>query len=100
MGFRDDRERVLRRWLAGCQPLRLSSPLGIARHGGIAPPVALPLEETKHLPGVMTALVPGLEEEGFIGIQHAVPAPFIGPTARNLRSHIICSICLSEKGLH
>jgi hypothetical protein len=79
LGFRDDREQVLRRWLAGCQPLRLSSPLGIARHGGIAPPVALPLEETKHLPGVMTALVPGLEEEGFIGIQHAVPAPFIGP---------------------
>jgi len=27
------------------------------------------LEETKHLPGVMTALVPVLEEEVFIGIQ-------------------------------
>jgi hypothetical protein len=24
----------------------------------------------------------------------------IGPTGRNLRSHIICSICLSAKGLH
>ena len=37
------------------------------------------MEATKHLPGVMTALVPMLEEEVFLGIQHAVPAPFRGP---------------------
>jgi hypothetical protein len=68
LGFRDERERG-HGWgrLAGCQPLRLPETLGIARHGGIAPPVALLLEETKHLPGVMTALVPVLEEERFIG---------------------------------
>jgi hypothetical protein len=76
LGFRDDRERVLRRWLARCQPLRLPETLGIAGHGGIAAPGALLLEEMKHLPGVMTALVPVLEEEGFVGVQDAVPTPF------------------------
>jgi hypothetical protein len=33
----------------------------------------------KHLPGVMTALVPVLEEEVFVGIQQAMPTPFVGP---------------------
>src|SRR4029434_5157442 len=61
LGFRYDRERVLRRCLAGCQPLRPPETLGIACHGGIAAPVALLLEEMKHLAGVMTALVPVLE---------------------------------------
>jgi hypothetical protein len=61
------------------QPLRLPETLGIARHGGIAASVALLLETLKHLAGVMTALVPVLEEEGFIGIQEAVPALFRGP---------------------
>ena len=80
LGFRDDGQRVRRRGrLAGCQPLRLPEPLGIARHGGIAAPVALLLEETKHLSGVMTPLVPVLEQEVFVGVQDAVPAPFIGP---------------------
>src|SRR5262249_46884464 len=79
LGFRDERER--RRcwgWLAGCQPLRLSETLGIAGHGGIAASVALLLEAMKHLPGVMTALVAVLEQEVFVGVQDAVPAPFIG----------------------
>jgi hypothetical protein len=79
LGFRDNRERVLRRWLARCQPLRLPETLGIACHGGIAAPVALPLEEMKHLAGVMTALVPVLEQEVFVGGQDAVPTPFVGP---------------------
>jgi len=83
LGFRDDGKRV-RHWgrLAGCQPLRLPSPLGIAHHGGIAPPVALPLKETQYLPGIMPALVPVLEEEIFVGVQHAVPTPFIGPLCK------------------
>jgi hypothetical protein len=33
----------------------------------------------QHLPGVMTALVPVLEQEVFVGGQDAVPTPFVGP---------------------
>jgi hypothetical protein len=79
LGFRDDRERVRRRWLTGCQPRRLPETLGLACPSGLAAPVALLLEEMKHLPGVMTALVPVLEQEVFIGGQDAVPTPFVGP---------------------
>src|SRR5262249_667380 len=85
VGFRDGRERGRcwgggwwGRW-AGWQPLRLPQTLGIARHGGIAAPVALLLEETKHLPGVMIALVPVLEQEVLVGVQDAVPTPFVVP---------------------
>ena len=72
------RQRV-RRWpLAGCQPLRLPETLGIAGYGGIAPPVALLLEAMKDLQGVMATTVPELEDKVFVGVQNAVPAPFIG----------------------
>jgi len=78
-GCRDDRERGLRRGWAGCQPRRRSSPRGLARHGGSAPPGARPWEETTPLPGVMTAWGPVPEEEGVRGIQPAGPAPCLGP---------------------
>ena len=89
LGLRDDGQRVRRRGrLTRRQPLRLPETLGIARHGGIAAPVALLLEAPKHLPGVMTALVPVLEEEVFIGIQDAVPALFIGPLRKGRAAEI------------
>jgi hypothetical protein len=46
------------------------------------------LEETKHLPGVMTALVPVLEQEVFIGVQDAVPTPFGGPLRKGRAAEI------------
>ena len=72
------RQRLLGRPLAGLEALRLSETLGLAGHGRIAPLVALLLEAMKDLQGVMTSTIPELEDTVFVGVQNAVPAPFIG----------------------
>jgi len=60
------------------EALGLTEALGVAGHCGIAPPVALLLEEVKNLQGVMAAPVPMPQEEVFVGVKDARPASFVG----------------------
>ena len=64
LGLRHERKRLPKPLLPGSQPLRLPEALRIASHGGIAPPVALLLEEVKHLQGVMAPTVAGARARG------------------------------------
>lgn len=60
------------------ETLGLTEALGVAGHRGIAPPVALLLEEVQDLQGVMAAPVPMPQEEVFVGVEDAMPASFVG----------------------
>jgi hypothetical protein len=68
----DEGQRLPRRSLPGSETLGLTETLRVAGHRGIAPPVALPLEDVKHLQGIAAAPVPVLQHGAFIRVQEAL----------------------------
>jgi hypothetical protein len=62
--------------------------MGIAGHGRLAPLVALLLEAMKDLQGVLAPTIPKLEDKVFVGVQNAVPAPFIGALRKGRAAEI------------
>lgn len=73
-----DRQALPRLWLPRSETLSLTEALRVVSPRGLAPPVALLLQDVQHLQGVMAAPVPGLQHGIFVGVEDAVPAPFVG----------------------
>src|SRR5712691_11095798 len=72
-GLRHDRQRLTPALTSGWQALSLAEAAGIGRDAAIAPRVAPGLELPKQLHRRPAAGVPPLEQEDFVGIEHATP---------------------------
>lgn len=78
----DEGQRLPRLSWLGSAALGLTEARRIAGHRGIAPPVALLLEDVKQLQGIVAAPVPVLQHGVFIRVQDAVPVTFVGGALR------------------